>query len=75
MLGEASLMTFMLGSALYVWQNIINSVSNVIEFLKCEDFDSGAAGATLVPGLSGKQPAQVRVWTTEAKSFWDRREL
>jgi hypothetical protein len=27
-----------------------------------------------VPGLRGGQSAQVRVWTTEASSFWDRRE-
>jgi hypothetical protein len=35
---------------------------------------SGSAGAISVPGLSGGQSAQVRVWTTEASSFWDRRE-
>ena len=32
------------------------------------------AGATLVPGLCGGQAAWVRVWNTEASSFWDRRE-
>jgi hypothetical protein len=35
---------------------------------------SGSAGATLVLGLRGGQSAQVRVWNTEASSFWDRRE-
>jgi hypothetical protein len=35
---------------------------------------SGSVEATLVPGLRGGQSAQVRVWTTEASSFWDRRE-
>ena len=35
---------------------------------------SGSMGAILVPGLCGGQSAQVRVWTTEASSFWDRRE-
>jgi hypothetical protein len=28
----------------------------------------------LIPRLGRKQPAQVRVWTTEANSFWVRRE-
>jgi hypothetical protein len=32
------------------------------------------AGAALVPGLRGGQAARVRVWNTEASSFWDRRE-
>jgi hypothetical protein len=32
------------------------------------------AGATLVPGLHGGQAARVRVWNTEASSFWDRQE-
>jgi hypothetical protein len=35
---------------------------------------SGSSGATLVPGLRGGQAALVRVWNTEASSFWDRRE-
>jgi hypothetical protein len=35
---------------------------------------SGSVGATLVPGLRGGQAAQVRVWNTEASSFWYRRE-
>jgi hypothetical protein len=35
---------------------------------------SGSAGATLTPGHCGEQAAQVRVWNTEASSFWDRRE-
>jgi hypothetical protein len=35
---------------------------------------SGSAEAILVPGLRGGQSAQVRVWTTEASSFWDTRE-
>jgi hypothetical protein len=28
----------------------------------------------LAPGLRRKMSAQTRVWTTEANSFWDRRE-
>ena len=32
------------------------------------------AGATLAPGLRRGQAARVRVWNTEASSFWDRRE-
>jgi hypothetical protein len=35
---------------------------------------SASEGATLVPGLRGGQAAQVRVWNTEASSFWDRPE-
>jgi hypothetical protein len=35
---------------------------------------SASAEATLVLGLRGGQAAWVRVWDTEASSFWDRRE-
>jgi hypothetical protein len=35
---------------------------------------SCSVGATLVPGLLKGQAARVRVWNTEASSFWDRRE-
>ena len=35
---------------------------------------SGSAVATLAPGLCEGQAARVRVWNTEASSFWDRRE-
>jgi hypothetical protein len=34
---------------------------------------SSSAVAILVPGLCRGQSAQVRVWTTEASSFWDTR--
>jgi hypothetical protein len=33
-----------------------------------------SAGDILVPGLHQDYSAQVRVWATEANSFWDRRE-
>jgi hypothetical protein len=32
------------------------------------------AGATLAPGLHVGQTAWVKVWNTEASSFWDRQE-
>jgi hypothetical protein len=32
------------------------------------------AGASLAPRLRGGQDARVRVWNTEASSFWDRRQ-
>jgi hypothetical protein len=35
---------------------------------------SGSAGAISVLGLHCGESAQVRVWTTEASSFWDRQE-
>jgi hypothetical protein len=39
-----------------------------------EGFAWASAGDILVPRLHRDYSAQVRVWTTEAKSFWNRRE-
>jgi hypothetical protein len=35
---------------------------------------SGSSRATLALGLRGGQAAWVRMWNTEASSFWDRQE-
>jgi hypothetical protein len=37
-----------------------------------EGFAGASVGAILVPGSHQDLSAQVRVWTTEANSFWDR---
>jgi hypothetical protein len=43
-----------------------------VSFPTQEGFDRGSGEAILVPGSLRDYSAQVRVWTTEANSFWDR---
>jgi hypothetical protein len=46
----------------------------VVNGLRKEVVASASAGEIFDPGLHQDYSAQVRVWTTEANSFWYRQE-